>query len=169
MNYDHRLIVPAIPRPSHSPRSSHTLSVGIRHPGRDRDRPPPPGVANHGVHLARLALRHQRPRAAHRHDDDGDPSQRHHKAYVDNLNKALEAAADLQTKPIVELLREIKRCRRRFARPSSTTAAATPITPCSGKSWAGRRRRTDGPLADDIKASLRRLRHVQGQGQEKRP
>jgi Fe-Mn family superoxide dismutase len=35
-------------------------------------------------------------------------SQRHHKAYVDNLNKALDGQADLQGKDIVTLLREIK-------------------------------------------------------------
>lgn len=35
-------------------------------------------------------------------------SQRHHKAYVDNLNKALEAHADLQAHDIVSLLRNIK-------------------------------------------------------------
>jgi Fe-Mn family superoxide dismutase len=33
---------------------------------------------------------------------------RHHKAYVDNLNKALEAAPDLQNKSIEDLLRGIK-------------------------------------------------------------
>src|SRR5882724_11463773 len=33
---------------------------------------------------------------------------RHHKAYVDNLNKALEAHADLQAKSIEELLRSFK-------------------------------------------------------------
>ena len=36
-------------------------------------------------------------------------SQRHHKAYVDNLNKALEAAPDLANKDIVALLRDIKK------------------------------------------------------------
>jgi len=35
-------------------------------------------------------------------------SQRHHKAYVDNLNKALESEAALQAKSIEELLRDIK-------------------------------------------------------------
>src|SRR5258708_11472545 len=35
-------------------------------------------------------------------------SQRHHKAYVDNLNKALDGHADLQAKSIEQLLREIK-------------------------------------------------------------
>ncbi len=35
-------------------------------------------------------------------------SQRHHKAYVDNLNKALESAPDLANKGIVDLLRDIK-------------------------------------------------------------
>src|SRR5713101_7118320 len=33
---------------------------------------------------------------------------RHHKAYVDNLNKALEAHPALAAKPIEQLLREIK-------------------------------------------------------------
>src|ERR1700674_3985970 len=32
---------------------------------------------------------------------------RHHKAYVDNLNKALEGQAALASKPIEQLLREI--------------------------------------------------------------
>src|SRR5713101_1497998 len=32
---------------------------------------------------------------------------RHHKAYVDNLNKALESHSNLQNKPIEQLLREI--------------------------------------------------------------
>ena len=35
-------------------------------------------------------------------------SQKHHKAYVDNLNKALESAPDQANKDIVTLLREIK-------------------------------------------------------------
>src|SRR5438270_6535301 len=34
---------------------------------------------------------------------------RHHKAYVDNLNKALEGHADLQSKSIEQLLRDINR------------------------------------------------------------
>ena len=35
-------------------------------------------------------------------------SQKHHKAYIDNLNKALESAPELANKDIVTLLREIK-------------------------------------------------------------
>ena len=35
-------------------------------------------------------------------------SQRHHKAYVDNLNKALESLPELAAKDIVSLLRDIK-------------------------------------------------------------
>ena len=35
-------------------------------------------------------------------------SQRHHKAYVDNLNKALDGHADLASKSIEDLLRDIK-------------------------------------------------------------
>src|SRR2546425_4266368 len=34
---------------------------------------------------------------------------RHHKAYVDNVNKALEGQADLQKKSITDLLREINK------------------------------------------------------------
>lgn len=34
---------------------------------------------------------------------------RHHKAYVDNLNKALENSPELQNKPIDQLLREIQK------------------------------------------------------------
>ncbi len=36
-------------------------------------------------------------------------SQKHHKAYVDNLNKALESAPDLASLDIVALLRDIKK------------------------------------------------------------
>jgi superoxide dismutase, Fe-Mn family len=35
-------------------------------------------------------------------------SQKHHKAYVDNLNKALESAPDLAKLPVDELLRKVK-------------------------------------------------------------
>jgi Fe-Mn family superoxide dismutase len=35
-------------------------------------------------------------------------SQRHHKTYIDNLNKALDGQADLQAKSIEQLLRDIK-------------------------------------------------------------
>ena len=35
-------------------------------------------------------------------------SQKHHKAYVDNLNKALAGHADLEAKDITSLLRDIK-------------------------------------------------------------
>src|SRR5258708_11458611 len=34
---------------------------------------------------------------------------RHHKTYVDNLNKALEGHADLSAKPIDQLVREINK------------------------------------------------------------
>ena len=62
---------------------------------------------------------------------------RHHKAYVDNLNKALERRPTWPNKPIERSAARISTpCPRRSARPSSTTAAATPITRCSGKSWA---------------------------------
>ena len=58
----------------------------------------------------------------------------HHKAYVDNLNKALRDIPSCSK-------RGSRRCSaisisfpRAFARPSRTTAAAMPITPCFGRS-----------------------------------
>ena len=81
---------------------------------------------------------------------------KHHKAYVDNLNKALDGQPDLQTKPIEQLLRDIdKRAGGRSARRSSTTAAATPTTRCSGRSWAPAAAASrPGQLADAIKATF---------------
>ena len=61
---------------------------------------------------------------------------KHHAAYVNNLNAALEKAPELQQKSVEDLLRGIKqRCPRRSAPPCATTAAATPTTRCSGRSW----------------------------------
>ena len=63
---------------------------------------------------------------------------KHHKAYVDNLNKALEGQAALLTSRSSSFCAKSARCRRTFARPSSTMAAAMPITRCSGRSWRPR-------------------------------
>ena len=59
---------------------------------------------------------------------------KHHAAYVNNLNAALEPHPDLQKKSLEELHRQ----RRRAAggdpdRRSATTAAATPTIRCSGR------------------------------------
>ena len=58
---------------------------------------------------------------------------KHHGAYVTNLNKALDGHADLQAKSIDDLLKNLDASagsdsRTRFA----TMAAATGITRCSG-------------------------------------
>src|SRR5215831_4394408 len=58
---------------------------------------------------------------------------RHHKAYVDNLNKALEGQAALASKPIEQLLREISQV------PEGIRQAVI---------------NNGGPLADDIKATF---------------
>ena len=59
---------------------------------------------------------------------------KHHQAYVTNLNNALKDHPDLQGKPIEELIAHLDACPRRSGRPSGTTAAGTPTTRCSGQS-----------------------------------
>ena len=59
---------------------------------------------------------------------------KHHAAYVNNLNAALEPHADLQKKSVEELHRQYRRAaRRRSGRRSGTTAAGTSTTRCSGR------------------------------------
>ena len=60
---------------------------------------------------------------------------KHHQAYVNNLNAALEKFPELQGKPVEELIKDLTRCPRRSGPPCATTAAATPTTRCSGRSW----------------------------------
>ena len=51
---------------------------------------------------------------------------KHHAAYVNNLNAALEKHPELQSKSVEELRQEHQhRARRTSAPPSATTAAAT--------------------------------------------
>ena len=57
---------------------------------------------------------------------------RHHKAYVDNLNKATEGHANLQGMSIDQLMRNIKQVPENVRQRSSTTAAGTSTTACSG-------------------------------------
>ena len=60
---------------------------------------------------------------------------KHHGAYVTNLNKALEGHADLQALSIEELLAQPRAAfPKTSAPPCATMAAATSITPCSGRS-----------------------------------
>ena len=60
---------------------------------------------------------------------------KHHQAYVNNLNAALKDHPDHQGKPIEELIANLERAARgRSAPRSGTTAAGTPTTRCSGRS-----------------------------------
>ena len=60
---------------------------------------------------------------------------KHHQAYVDNLNKALEGTELGRASPIEELLAAARRAAGgQSARRCATTAAATPTTRCSGRS-----------------------------------
>ena len=58
---------------------------------------------------------------------------KHHQAYVDNANKALEGT-EWADNPVESVLPAWMRCPRRSAPPSATTPAATRITRCSGRS-----------------------------------
>ena len=60
---------------------------------------------------------------------------KHHQTYVNNLNNALEGTEWADTS-IEELMRTSSNAPEDKARPSATTAAATRITRCSGRSWA---------------------------------
>ena len=62
---------------------------------------------------------------------------KHHNAYVNNLNAALEKHPELQSKSVEDLLAEHQHaCPKTSAPPCATTAAATRTTRCSGRSWA---------------------------------
>jgi Fe-Mn family superoxide dismutase len=76
---------------------------------------------------------------------------RHHKAYVDNLNKALEGQAALLTRPIEQLLREIAKVpeniRQAVINNGGGHANHTMFWEIMGPKAGGK---PTGPLADDI-------------------
>src|SRR5579884_2986174 len=78
---------------------------------------------------------------------------RHHKAYVDNLNKALEGQASLGNKPIEQLLREIhqvpENIRQAVINNGGGHANHSMFWEIMGPKAGGQ---PTGPLADDIKA-----------------
>ena len=80
---------------------------------------------------------------------------RHHKAYVDNLNKALEGNAALAAKPINQLLREIKdvpeNIRQAVINNGGGHANHTMFWEIMGPDAGGQ---PSGPLADDIKTTF---------------
>src|SRR5262249_50417498 len=75
---------------------------------------------------------------------------RHHKAYVDNLNKALEGQAALQSKSVVQLLREInsvpENIRQAVINNGGGHANHTMFWEIMGPGGG----RPSGPLADEI-------------------
>jgi superoxide dismutase, Fe-Mn family len=81
-------------------------------------------------------------------------SQRHHKAYVDNLNKALDGHPDLAAKSIEDLLRDIKSVPEAIRQPVINNGGGhhnhslfwTIMGPGGGE--------PSGPLADAIKATF---------------
>jgi Fe-Mn family superoxide dismutase len=80
---------------------------------------------------------------------------RHHKAYVDNLNKALENQGDLANKPVVQLLREInsvpQTIRQAVINNGGGHANHTMFWEIMGPHAGGE---PSGPLADAIKAQF---------------
>ena len=80
---------------------------------------------------------------------------RHHKAYVDNLNKALEGQAALAAKPITQLLREISQVpesiRQAVINNGGGHANHAMFWEIMGPGAGGD---PTGPLADDIKAAF---------------
>src|SRR5438105_15621050 len=76
---------------------------------------------------------------------------RHHKAYVDNLNKALDGQAALQSKSIEQLLREIKsvpeNVRQAVINNGGGHANHSLFWTIMGPGGGGK---PSGPLADDI-------------------
>jgi Fe-Mn family superoxide dismutase len=80
---------------------------------------------------------------------------RHHKAYVDNLNKALEGHADLQKKRIEDLLREINKVpeniRTAVRNNGGGHANHSMFWEIMAKGAGGE---PSGPLGDDIKKTF---------------
>jgi Fe-Mn family superoxide dismutase len=80
---------------------------------------------------------------------------RHHKAYVDNLNKALDGHANLQNKPIEQLLREISQVpeniRQAVINNGGGHANHSMFWEIMGPGAGGE---PSGPLGDAIKAAF---------------
>src|SRR5438270_2195327 len=80
---------------------------------------------------------------------------RHHKAYVDNLNAALEGQAALQSKPIEQLLREItsvpENIRQKVINNGGGHANHSMFWEIMGPGGGGE---PSGPLADAIKSTF---------------
>ena len=92
---------------------------------------------------------------------------RHHKAYVDNLNKALEGQAALASKPVEQLLREISQVpdniRQAVINNGGGHANHTMFWEIMGPKTGGK---PSGPLADDIAKTFGDFATFQGKIKE---
>src|ERR1019366_4988400 len=83
---------------------------------------------------------------------------KHHKAYVDNLNKALEGQTALLNKPIEQLLREISQVpeanKQAVINNGGGHANHAMFWEIMGPSIGGGGGKPSGPLADDITATF---------------
>jgi Fe-Mn family superoxide dismutase len=89
---------------------------------------------------------------------------RHHKGYVDNLNKALEGQPQLQNKPIEQLLREIQQVpesiRQAVINNGGGHANHSLFWVIMGPKGGGK---PSGPLADDLQATFGSFENFQQQ------
>jgi Fe-Mn family superoxide dismutase len=89
---------------------------------------------------------------------------RHHKAYVDNLNKALEGQSELAKLPVDQLLREISKVpeniRQAVINNGGGHANHTMFWEIMAKDAGGQ---PSGPLADDINATFKDFASFQQQ------
>src|SRR5882724_13172544 len=80
---------------------------------------------------------------------------RHHKAYLDNLNKALEGQTALASKPIEQLLREISQVPENIRQAVINNGGGHANHSMFWEIMAGKAGgKPTGPLADDIKATF---------------
>jgi len=79
---------------------------------------------------------------------------RHHKAYVDNLNKALEGHADLQSKSITDLLREINKVPENIRTAVRNNGGGHANHTMFWEIMAKGGGEPTGPLGDDIKKTF---------------
>jgi Fe-Mn family superoxide dismutase len=79
---------------------------------------------------------------------------RHHKAYVDNVNKALEGQADLQKKSITDLLREINKVPENIRTVVRNNGGGHANHTMFWEIMAKSSGEPSGPLADDLKKTF---------------
>ena len=96
---------------------------------------------------------------------------KHHAAYVDQLQQGPRTAAELDGKPLHEVLaNNCRSCRRRSRPPSATTAAERTITRSSGRFSTPRANPggTGRQARRGDQQHLRRVRSVQGKVHRRR-